>query len=218
MRKRYTDIRTPKPDHSRFAFIAPPLITITVVMPHGSRKGKASKQKKHKKETANHQTPTNSSGPQGNGPGGDHEDSSDRPFTDEEFSPRASMEAQPEHEPEPEPEHEPEPEPKPEPKPEPEPAVSDQDASVVPIEQQTVSESERTEVATAAPLEVLEESSAPLEVREKSGEGSSYSEGAEIPVAIARDTPAAGPSPLLERRATWWNCCGLLEVFGGSQS
>ncbi|XP_020579407.1 uncharacterized protein LOC110024031 [Phalaenopsis equestris] len=175
-------------------------------MPSRSKKKRTMKRKK---ERTNHQTPTNSSCPQGNGTSGDHDDSSDHPLTDEDFSPRASMEAKPEHEHEHEPEHEPEADP--------ESAVSE-DASAVPIEQPTVSESEQTEVTTAVPLEVLQESSAHREVREKSGEGSLYSERAEIPVAISRDTPATGPAPLLERRASWWNCCGLLDVFRGSQS
>lgn len=153
----------------------------------------------NKKETADHQTATDSPGPQGSGPGDDYHDSSDHLFTDEDFFPSPSMEAHAEPEPVPVPE------------------VSD-DASEVPIERQTVLESEQTEVATAVPLEVLAKSSARLEVKEMSGEGSSYSEGADIPVSILRDAPAVGPPPLLERRASWRNCCGLLDVFGGSRS
>ncbi|KAJ6853620.1 uncharacterized protein M6B38_113350 [Iris pallida] len=28
--------------------------------------------------------------------------------------------------------------------------------------------------------------------------------------------PAPAPAPLLEHRATWWNCCGLLDAFKGN--
>ncbi|KAK8916075.1 hypothetical protein KSP39_PZI022218 [Platanthera zijinensis] len=124
-------------------------------MPKGSKKRRAIKLRK---ETANnHSSSTNSSGPQG-----DDHDSSDHALTEEEFSPRAVLEVPPQHEPEPE------------------TAVSEE-VSVIPVEHQTVSESEPIGAATAVTSEVLDEPSVPFKDEEKSAEVSLHRVETEVP-------------------------------------
>ncbi|PKA62483.1 hypothetical protein AXF42_Ash009370 [Apostasia shenzhenica] len=155
-------------------------------MPSGAKKRKAAKRKK---EMANHNPPVDPQSPCHGDPS--NGDSSDHVPTDEEFSPRAAMEASAEAE----------------------PAVGGESALLVPVEQRTITPTElaeRTAVAEAAASPALEvsvpvNSSAPLQGVEESFERSE--------AEVATRGTSTEPSLPLERRAMWWNCCGLLDVF-----
>ncbi|XP_039143353.1 chromo domain-containing protein cec-1 [Dioscorea cayenensis subsp. rotundata] len=84
-------------------------------------------------------------------------------------------------------------------------------------EQPSESGERLAEKISAPPMESPEDT--PVAVPEKIGEQLSESDE-RLPETKSREIPGtaeADPAPLVAHRANLWNCCGLLEVFFGSQ-
>ncbi|KAH7658352.1 Multi-copper polyphenol oxidoreductase protein [Dioscorea alata] len=84
-------------------------------------------------------------------------------------------------------------------------------------EQPSESGERLAEKISEPPMESPEDT--PVAVPEKIGERPSDSDE-RLPETKSREIPGtaeADPAPLVAHRATLWNCCGLLEVFFGSQ-